>query len=498
MKLSIRSPRRGKFTALSFGTLVALAALGAAHNPLAFAQLAAPDGGAPVDAAAPSPDTRPVPITVLTTSPAVARGLIFVTPTSAAPNAVEGPEIVDGQARPVWFKPLAAGTTAYDFRVQEYRREPVITWIESQGAFSTGPTTAYIADRHYHVIATVSAGNGLTADIHEFHLTREGTALLSAYNTVSQDLSSVGGPSAGLVTEGVIQEIDVANGHVLFEWHSLAHIGLDESHSPVSSSPAVAWDYFHLNAISIDEDGNLLVGARNTWAAYRVDRHSGAVLWRLGGTKSDFALGPNVAFAWQHNPTVADERGLIRIFDNEASPTVLPYSRVIWVRHDDRRKTATLERWFKHPDSLSAGSQGNAEALDNGDTFVDWGALPRFSEFDRDNNLVFDAAFPAGYNSYRAYRYDWVGEPETVPTAVAAISDAGDTTVHAIWNGATEVARWEVFEASSGNDVRVAEGAWNGYDTTLEVSEPLSSIVVVARDRRGVEIGRSIATTVTQ
>ena len=251
-----------------------------------------------------------------------------------------------------------------------------------------------------------------------------------------------------------------------------------------------------MNAISIDEDGNLLVGARNTWAAYRIDRHSGAVLWRLGGTRSDFTLGPDVAFAWQHNPTVADEHGLIRIFDNEASPTVLPYSRVIWVRHDDRRKTATLERWFKHPDGLLAGSQGNAEALDNGDTFVNWGALPRFSEFDRENNLVFDAAFPAGYNSYRAYRYEWVGEPETAPTVAAAITGDGDTTVHAIWNGATEVARWEVLDASGRREVRVAEGAWNGYDTTLQVGEPLSSVVVVARNRFGFVIGRSAATTV--
>jgi hypothetical protein len=493
MDISIWFRRRGRLSALSFGSLLSIAAFGIAVSPSASAQIAATDGG--VDAAAPLPNTQPVPITVLTTSPATARGLIFVTPTSAAANAVEGPEIIDGQARPVWFKPLPQGTTAYDFRVQEYRGEKVITWVESQGAFSTGPTTDYIADRHYNVVATVTAGNGLVADIHEFHLTPQGTALITAYNTVSRNLSSVGGPSDGLVTEGVVQEIEIRSGRVLFEWHSLDYIGLDESHSPVPTSATTAWDYFHLNAVSIDEDGNLLVGARNTWAVYRIDRHSGALLWRLGGTKSDFTLGPDVAFAWQHNPTAADDHGLIRIFDNEASPTVLPYSRVIWVRHDDRRKTATLERWFKHPESLSAGSQGNAEALDNGNTFVDWGALPRFSEFDIDNNLVFDASFPQGYNSYRAYRYVWDGEPETIPTASAAVDIDGDTIIDAIWNGATKVASWEVLDS---HGVRVGKGAWNGYDTTLQVDEPLQSIIVVARDRDGFELARSIATAVTQ
>ncbi len=475
MKISLRGLRHGSVAAVTLSCFSAIA----------FAD--SPDGGAPVV------DPQPVPVTILTSSPKTAPGLIFLTPTSAASNAVQGTEIVDSQGHPVWFNQLPHGVTAYDFRVQQYLHKPVITWIESQGAFSTGPTTDYVADLHYHVIATVSAGNGLTADIHEFHLTREGTALITAYNTVPHDLSSVGGPADGLVTEGVIQEIDIASGHVLFEWHSLDHIGLDESHAPVSTSPTVAWDYFHLNAVSVDEDGNLLVGARNAWAAYRVDRHSGKVLWRLGGTKSDFTLEPNVAFAWQHNPTAVDDHGLIRIFDNEASPTVLPYSRVIWVRHDDWNKTATLERSFKHPDGLSAGSQGNAEGLENGDTFIGWGALPRFSEIDRDNNLVLDAAFPAGYNTYRAYRYPWIGEPDTRPTATAQ-STSGTTTVHAIWNGATEVARWDVVgnsEPEGGSSRFLGSSPWNGLDTAITIPEEPLFVHVVARDRFGREIGRS-------
>ena len=392
--------------------------------------------------------------------------------------------------------------SAYDLRVQRYHGEPVITWIESRGVFSTGPTTDYIADSHYRVIGTVSAGHGLTADIHEFHLTREGTALITSYSTVSRDLSSAGGPASGLVTEGVIQEIDIPTGNVLFEWHNLDHIGLEESHAPLPGSPTVAWDYFHLNAVSLDDDGNLIVGARNTWAAYRIDRRTGAVLWRLGGKKSDFALGENVAFAWQHNPTAVDHHGLVRIFDNESNGSpVLPYSRVIWVRHDDVHKTATLERWLKHPDSLQAGSQGNAEGLPNGDTFVGWGALPRFSEFDRHDELVFDAALPTGYNSYRAYRYEWVGTPSVRPTAIATRNSEGNTVVHAVWNGATEVASWEVVEAGRGEDRgrhAVASAQWQGLDTEIDVDLYLSSVLVVAKDRWGREIGRSEAVGVTE
>jgi hypothetical protein len=406
--------------------------------------------------------------------------------------------------------PLPSGTSAFDLRVQRYRSEPVVTWIQSEGLFSTGPTTDYIADRHYRVIATVRAGNGLTADIHEFRLTPQGTALITIYRTLPQDLSSVGGPALGLVTEGVVQEIDIADGSVLFEWHSLDHVGLDESHAPVPTSPTVAWDYFHLNAVSDDDDGDLILGARHTWAAYRVDRHTGRVIWRLGGTKSDFALGPGVQFAWQHNPTAVGDDGLVRIFDNEASPPVLPYSRVIWVRHDDRTKTATLARWFKHPEGLSAGSQGNAQGLENGDTFVGWGQLPRFSEFDRENNLLYDAALPANYNSYRAYRHQWVGEPASAPIARVQRSVDGTAVVHAIWNGATEVAGWDVVDGSGdpegdqaddreGREPRrsvVAFAKWNGLDTAIPVGHPPPSVLVVARDGVGRPIGRSDAVAV--
>jgi Arylsulfotransferase (ASST) len=490
MKISLRmlGPSAIAVAALAFGSARAVADT--------------PDAGAP-------PEQQPIGVTILKTSPDTAPGLIFLTPNGGGPTGAHGAEIVDDRARPVWFAPLPSGESAFDLRVQRYHGEPVLTWIQSKGAFSTGPTTDYIADRHYNVIANVTAGNGLTADIHEFFLTREGTALIPIYNTVSRDLSSVGGPAAGLVTEGVVQEIDIANGHVLFEWHSLDHIGLDESHAPLPTSSTAAWDYFHLNAVSVDEDGNLLIDARNTWAAYRLDRHSGRVIWRLGGKKTDFALGPDVAFAWQHNPTAVDDHGLIRIFDNEAGPAVLPYSRVIWVRHDDVKKTATLERWLKHPDGLSAASQGNAQGLENGDTFVGWGQLPRFSEFDKGNNLLFDAELPAGYNSYRAYRHEWIGRPQDRPTAVAQRQSNGDTLVHAVWNGATEVARWDVVDASGEADRnddrgwpdrderrRVASGEWDGLDTTIAVDEFVSSLVVVARDRAGREIGRSAATQV--
>ena len=59
------------------------------------------------------------------------------------------------------------------------------------------------------------------------------------------------------------------------------------------------------------------------------------------------------------------------------------------------------------PEGLSAPSQGNAQTTRDGDLFVGWGALPYFSEFSPSGELVFNAQFPAGVNTYRAYLLPW-------------------------------------------------------------------------------------------
>jgi hypothetical protein len=467
--------------------------------------------------ASPPPGGPPPPITILKSSgPNVAHGLIFIGPKAAGlgtgtPPGPIGPEIVDNQGRAIWFNPITNGQSATDVRVQQYKGQPVLTWSQSAGigGQAIGLTKDYILNNQYQVIGTVAAGNGYDADSHEFRIAPENTALITIYNAVPYDLSSVGGPTDGYVVEGVVQEIDIQSGKVLFEWHSLDHVALDESYNPLPPSPttaAKAWDYFHINAVSLDVDGNLLISSRHTWTVYKLDRQTGAVIWRLGGKKSDFTLGEGVAFAWQHNP-IAVDGNTIRIFDNESNGTpVLPYSRVIWVNHDDSAKTATLVRSFEHPDALSVPSQGDSQGLYNSDTFVAWGALGRFFEFDVRGNLLFDANVPPGYDTYRAYRFLWDGLPAGQPTATAQLQGNGSAIVHAIWNGASLVATWDVLDGSGGPGNRglssggaqkqVATTSWNGLDTIITVNNPPTSIVVVAKDLAGRELGRSTVTSV--
>jgi hypothetical protein len=362
----------------------------------------------------PTAAVKPPAVTVLQNSPGQADGLIFIAPKAAGigggpqPGPV-GPEIVDSTGRVIWFSEVTNGQVAADFRVQSYRGKPVLTWAQMSnfGKLAGPGSVNYIADDTYHIIATVKAGNGLNADAHEFLLTPQGTALITIYDVVPADLSSVGGSKNAQVWEGSIQEIDVATGKVIFEWHSLGKVGFDESYWPLPETPGTAWDYIHINSVTLDDDGNLLLSARHTSTVYKLDRHTGEVIWRLGGKKSDFRLGTEAGFSFQHN-AVAAGQNTISIFDNEVNPKpVLPWSRVIWLKLDPSAKTATLIRSINHPDHLSVLSQGSAQLLDNGDTFVGWGEPAHFSEFDSNGRMIFDATLPKGYDTYRAYRFRW-------------------------------------------------------------------------------------------
>jgi hypothetical protein len=357
--------------------------------------------------------TAPPPVTFLTGSPfSGPNDDIFITPTGGTATYANGPEILDRHGNVVWFQAL----TAADFREQTYEGRPVLTWWQGTGLGGLSTGTDYIYNDHYQQIATVNAGNGLTTDGHEFLITPWNTALILSYTTAVANLTSIGGPANQTVINGVVQEVDIATGKVLFQWNSADHVPYSQSEQPLPASPSTPWDWFHVNAVHLDTDGNLLIDARDTWTTYKVNRFSGKIIWQLGGKDSSFTLkaapgqvldSANEIFAWQHDPEALGH-GLYTFFDNESTGTSeLPYSRAITVSLNERSHVATLIASDNQPEGLAAPSQGNAQTTGAGELFVGWGALPYFSEFDSSGNLLFNAEFPAGVNTYRAYLLPW-------------------------------------------------------------------------------------------
>jgi hypothetical protein len=385
-----------------------VAALAAVGVPAALAVVAVP-------AAQATTPTAPPPVSILTSN-GNSNGDIFISPFGDATTYANGPEILDSQGNVVWFQAAPPGEEASDFRTQTYNGQPVLTWWQGTGLGGVSSGTDYIYNDHYQQIATVNAGNGLSADGHEFLITPQNTALILSYTTATANLSSIGGPTDQTVIDGVVQEIDISTGQVLFQWNSADHVPYSQSEQPLPASSSEPWDWFHINAVHLDTDGNLLIDARDTWTTYKVDRSNGNIVWQLGGKDSSFTLqaatgqvldNANEIFAWQHDPEAIgnDE---YTFFDNESSGTPnLPYSRAITVKLNEWNHTATLVSSDNQPEGLSAASQGNAQTTAEGNLFVGWGILPYISEFDPQGNLIFNAEFPAGVNTYRAYLQPW-------------------------------------------------------------------------------------------
>ncbi|MBF6620126.1 MAG: aryl-sulfate sulfotransferase, partial [Patulibacter sp.] len=310
------------------------------------------------------------------------------------------------------------------------------------------------------------------------------------YQPVKHDLRQFGGPEDGSVVDGIVQEIDVATGLVVFEWHSLDHVGPEEGTSNLpSESGQSRFDYFHINSVDEDVDGGLVVSARRTDAVYKIDRRTGEVAWRLGGNRSDFELGKGVEFFLQHDARVQSD-GSIRIFDNSSEPEG-GRSRDITVALDHRRGTATLVRDVGHPGTkLFAATQGNAQPLPDGGILLGWGSQGRVSEVGPKGGLRFDAELPDGFDSYRFYKGPWVGTPETSPRL--AVEDAGDdrTDVYASFNGATEVDRWEVLAGDSDDALEpIGSAKRSGFETRIRVPGRPSRVTVRALDAEGEVLG---------
>ena len=112
----------------------------------------------------------------------------------------------------------------------------MLTWWQGTGLGGLAQGTDYIYNDHYQQIATVQAGNGLSADGHEFLITPWNTALILSYTTATADLTSIGGPPNQTVIDGVVQEIDIRTGKVLFQWNSADHVPFSQSEQPLPAS----------------------------------------------------------------------------------------------------------------------------------------------------------------------------------------------------------------------------------------------------------------------
>ena len=247
---------------------------------------------------------------------------------------------------------------------------------------------------------------GLThTDSHDFLITENGNHMPMAYNCALRDMTPYGGEAEQLVEDSVIQEID-QNDQVVFEWNSWEKMGPDGQ-----LRPSPTGDYAHVNSIFEDFDGNLIVSARGTSQVAKIDRVSGEVLWRLGGTSNQFTFvdDPYSNLCGQHTASRL-ESGNILIFDNgqycwPENAARGELTRVVEYELDAEQMTARLVWSYVH-DTAYTIAAGSAQRLENGNTMIGWGRGPVTiaTEVDADGNKVLEMTATANGETVRSYR----------------------------------------------------------------------------------------------
>jgi Arylsulfotransferase (ASST) len=423
------------------------------------------------------PDLVPAAVKLLRRAWGAGRDDIFLTPQFGPLQ--NGPEILGPDGRLIWFSPVPWGDTAANLQVQQYQGRAVLTWWQGYTNDGVGIGEDVIDDSSYRPLATLSGANGLKPDLHEFQITPSGSALMTAYFPVIWNVSSGHRVVHEIVFDSVVQEIDIPTGLVLFQWDSLDHVPLADSYQPAPGGGSTnPFDYFHIDSIQRDDDGNLVISSRNTWAVYKVDHRTGAVLWTLGGKQSSFRMGPGTSFAFQHDGrSVAPGDKLMMLFDDGAGlPAVHMASRGVELALDIRHRTARLIAQWQHSPPVLAEFEGNVQQLPNHDHVIGWGQQPYVTQFGRRGRLLLDARFVGDTSSYRAYRFRWTGAPSAPPDIVASTSTQG-TTLFVSWNGATNVASWRVLAGASAAAMQTVGTV---PDTSFETAIDLPAVSYVA------------------
>jgi Arylsulfotransferase (ASST) len=254
-------------------------------------------------------------------------------------------------------------------------------------------------------------------DDHELQLRGNGDFVYLVYQPRRHvDLTGLGGPADATVLEAHVEEV-TPGGKLVWSWASDDHLSLEESSrwyptilgTPIvipgaDNQPETAYDFFHANAISVTKS-TILLSLRQTDAVYAIDRTTGRILWKLGGTTTPESLTvvgdpyADAPLGGQHDARLLPD-GTVSIFDDGTFLNRPP--RVVRYRIDPVARTATLVQQIVDPGVTVSFCCGSSRLLANGDWLVSWGGDPVVGEYRPDGTPVFRLTLGGGLFSYRA------------------------------------------------------------------------------------------------
>ncbi len=439
---------------------------------------------------------------------------LFVTPGNG------GTGIYRDNGNLVFWSSPAQYSAHYDLQVVHWHGQPYLAlWDGQQRRMSNGGvinegTILLYNERYQQVGQITAAGNfykqvagvapGHDVDPHEFRITPQGDALIDITDPVHMTVHG----HRDLVENFVVQKLSLVQdasgihtGKLLFQWQSLQHVPLAQSHVGDPGNDRTFWDYFHGNSISQDTDGNLVVSGRNTWGIYKINATTGKIIWQVGAKGDNKLSNP---WCYQHDITALGNNEYSLFDDGAVGPGCYPGRNrhpsrglIFKVNPNEHPASVTLIRAYHHHPALGSSWLGSAQLQPDGDFLVGYGDVPEATEYSRNGKTV-KMDLTLSSDSYRALRFPWIGRP-TWPPAVAAQDQGGVTEVWASWNGSTQVAHWRVEAGPSQMTMVPVTGAVpdTNFETAIPLKHLYAFVEVQALNSDGEVLGTSPAVAPT-
>jgi hypothetical protein len=258
---------------------------------------------------------------------------------------------------------------------------------------------------------------GSPTDFRDLQVLPNGNYLTDTYRPRDHvDLSAYGGPADATVQDAEIQEL-TPEGDLVWSWNSKDHIGLEEAarwyalpSGGIFSAPGrtsdgrTAYDIVHLNSLEADGDG-IVFSARHLDAVYRIDRATGAIDWKVGGTQIPESLAiagdPRAPdhLAGNHDARILAD-GSLTVHDNGTFLFRPP--RALRFELDTVARTATLVEEVVAANVPVSFCCGSARRLGGGNWVMSWGSAALVTETTPAGSPVFELRFENIF-SYRAF-----------------------------------------------------------------------------------------------
>jgi hypothetical protein len=245
-------------------------------------------------------------------------------------------------------------------------------------------------------------------------------------------------------------------------------------------------DYVHCNALELDFDRNLLISSRNLDEVTKIDRNTGEVLWRMGGTQNEFTLVGDTQWYWRQHAVRRTASGTITLFDN-GNYHVPSESRAVEYAVDEAAKVARLIWEYRHTPARYAPFTGNVQRLPTGNTLISWGNLGIVTEVRRDGTKAFEMRFAQdGVRTYRTRLTPWYGI--AAAPQLWAEASASSVTLHFVKFGDTNVSQYHVYAGALPEPTdRVGSTPQNLYLLEGVASGETWYVRVSAEDGEGLE-----------